>query len=202
MFILGLVLTIAGVVLLAGGVLFLLGIVTFLSAGVELVGWICVFTGVIVFVVGLLVALFKKSDIAHVRIDKFKKSNLFPLIVMLVIIIIFFQFASPGFRYLKVVNVRNILSTMVLYTLLSVAVGPLIIFGEIDLSPGYAGAVPGIMLAVILSKGGGPWYLVVILCLLTGIAFGLLNAVLVNELRIQSFIATLATGSFVASGLT
>ena len=202
MFISGLVLIIIGALLMAGGILFVSNALILFSAANELVGWICIFAGVIALIAGLFIALSIKSDRARTRINKFMRSNLFPLVVLLVIIIFFFQFASPGFAYLKVANIRNILSTMVLYTLLSIAVGLLIIFGEIDLSPGYTGAVPGVILAQMLSNGGVPWYLVLALCLLTGIAFGLLNAVLVNELKIQSFIATLATGSFIAGGLT
>ena len=206
MLIAGLILVILGTLILVGGILFLSGAVSQIAASIsgsaELLGWILVFAGIVALLAGLLIVLSKKSDRARERIDRFTKSNLFPLIVLLVIIIIFFQFASPKFAYLKVANIRNILSTMVLYTLLSIAVGLLIIFGEIDLSPGYTGAVPGVILAQMLSVGAAPWYVVLIICLLTGVAFGLLNAVLVNELKIQSFIATLATGSFVAAGLT
>lgn len=201
-FTLGLVLAIWGVLFLTGGVLLAGGVLTIPASAGELAGWILIFAGIVALTVGLLIALSKKSEKARLKLDKFRKSNLFPLVVLLLIIIFFFQLASPNFAYLKVANIRNILSAMVLYTLLSIAVGLLIIFGEIDLSPGYTGAVPGVILAAILAKGALPWYVVIVICLLTGVAFGLLNAVLVNELKIQSFIATLATGSFVAGGLT
>jgi ABC-type xylose transport system permease subunit len=36
----------------------------------------------------------------------------------------------------------------------------------------------------------------------SGIVFGVLNAVLINKFRIQSFIATLAVGSFIAQGVS
>jgi len=202
MFLIGIVLTVAGALSLVCGVLFVSKLLTFLSAGAEFAGWVCIFAGVVALTAGLFIVLTKKSGYAGNRIDKFMKSNLFPLVVLLVLIIFFFQLASPNFSYLKVANIRNILSTMVLYTLLSIAVGLLIIFGEIDLSPGYTGGVSGVILAGMLSKGGVPWYVIIVLCLLTGIAFGLVNAVLVNELKIQSFITTLATGSFIGRGLT
>ena len=90
---------------------------------------------------------------------------------------------------------------MVLYTLFAVAEGMLIIFGEIDLSPGYIGTAAGVMLAALLSFTGIPWFIVIIMCLLLGVVFGLLNALLINELGFQGFIATLATGSFIARGV-
>ena len=55
-------------------------------------------------------------------------------------------------------------------------------------------------MAKLLTEVGVPWYFVIIICLLLGIAFGILNAVLINKFRIQSFIATLAVGSFLAKG--
>jgi len=206
MLVLGLVLVIFGALLMVGGVFFAFDFVAAITAifgkSAELVGWICIFIGAIALVVGLLIVLSIKSEKARARIDRFTMSNLFPLVILVVLIVILFQLISPNFSYLKVANIRNILSTMVLYTLLSIAVGLLVIFGEIDLSPGYTGGVAGVILAGILSVGGGPWYLVIVLSLLAGIGFGLVNAVLVNELKIQSFIATLATGSFIGRGLT
>ncbi len=132
---------------------------------------------------------------------KFLSSKLFTLIILLVLIFGFFAIASKG-SFINPINLKNILNAMVLYTLLAIAEGMLIISGEIDLSPGYVGTTCGVFLAVVLEGTGMPWFIVIIMCFALGIIFGLFNAFLVNELGFQSFIATLATGSFIAKGLT
>jgi ribose/xylose/arabinose/galactoside ABC-type transport system permease subunit len=109
---------------------------------------------------------------------------------------------SKNHSYLGLINIRNILNSMVIYTLLAVGGGFVIIAGEIDLSPGYVGTTAGAVMAALLSDTGLPWFVAVPLCLGIGVAFGIVNAFLINELKIQSFIATLAIGSFVAGGLS
>jgi len=132
----------------------------------------------------------------------FLKSKAFTLLVILVVIVVFFWYVSPNHSYLGVRNITSILNSMVLYILFAVAVSMPLIFGEFDLSPGYVGTAAGATMATLFVEAGLPWYLIVIICLLLGIAFGLINAVLINEFRIQSFIATLAVGSFLARGVS
>ena len=131
---------------------------------------------------------------------KFIKSKTFTLLVLLLLIVLFFWSFSMNHSYLSIKNITSILNSMVLYILFAVAVSFLIISGEFDLSPGYIGTAAGATLAGLLAKTGTPWFIAVIICLLIGIGFGLFNALLVNKLRIQSFIATLAVGSFLARG--
>ena len=135
------------------------------------------------------------------RARKFFTSKLFTLLCLLVLIVIFFAFTSKNFSFVSPNNLKNILNSMVLYTLFAVAEGMLIIFGEIDLSPGYIGTAAGVMLAALLWFTPIPWFIVVILCLLLGAVFGIINGLLINELGFQGFIATLATGQFIARGV-
>jgi ribose transport system permease protein len=132
---------------------------------------------------------------------KFFRSKTFTLIILLAVIIIFFTAVSKG-SFLTIVNFKGILNAMVLYTLLAIAEACLIISGHIDLSPGYVGTTAGVLLANLLANTGTPWFLAILIALALGIAFGLFNAFLINELGFQGFIATLATGSFIAKGLT
>ena len=134
------------------------------------------------------------------KLEKFLKSKVFTLIGILIIIMAFFWYFSPNHSYFSVRNITSILNSMVLYILFAVAVSFPILLGEFDLSPGYTGTAAGAMMAVLLAGSGIPWFIVVILGLVLGILFGLLNALLVNKFRIQSFIATLAVGSFIARG--
>jgi len=136
------------------------------------------------------------------KTKKILKSKAFTLLVILLLIVVFFWYVSPKHSYLSVKNITTILNSMVLYILFAVAVSLPLIFGEFDLSPGFIGTAAGAAMATLLAEAGFPWYVAVVICLLLGIAFGILNAVLVNEFRIQSFIATLAVGSFIAKGIS
>jgi len=66
--------------------------------------------------------------------------------------------------------------------------------GQIDLSPGSVAAFSGVLVSILLARG---WHL--LLALPSVVAFGcfigLLNATLVNKLKLEPFIATLATMS-------
>jgi len=135
-----------------------------------------------------------------VRAKKFLKSKTFTLLCLLIVIVVLFWYFSPNHSYLSVRNITSILNSMVLFILFAVGVSLLVIFGEFDLSPGYIGTAVGATMAAIMERGGVPLFFVIIICLLLGIVFGLINAVLVNKFRLQSFIATLAVGSFVARG--
>lgn len=135
------------------------------------------------------------------KIKKLISSKVFTLFLLLVAIFLFFTFASD-YKFINPINIRNILNSMVLYTLLAVGVAMMIISGEIDLSPGYIGTLCGVLFALFSEKLGLPWYLSLLLCLAAGAAFGLFNALLVNKYRLPSFIATLATGPFIVKGLT
>ncbi|MDR1589626.1 MAG: ABC transporter permease [Oscillospiraceae bacterium] len=134
------------------------------------------------------------------RINKFLRSKHFSLVVLLVMMIAFFWAFSKNHSYLGLNNIRNILNSTVIYTLLAVGGGLVIIAGEIDLSPGYVGTAAGAVMAALLNSTGLPWLVVVVMCLAIGVVFGLINAFLINELKLQSFIATLAIGSFIAGG--
>jgi len=133
---------------------------------------------------------------------RFIKSRAFLLTVLLVFMVIFFWYYSPRNSYLRITNIVLILNSMVLFIPLAVAVSFPILLGEFDLSPGFIGTAAGTVLATILHETSIPWFFAVIICLMLGAAFGLVNAVLVNKFQIQSFIATLAVGSFIARGIS
>ena len=133
-------------------------------------------------------------------IVKFVKSKVFSLVVLLAFVVVFFQLMSQGYSFLSGANIRSILDSMVLYMLFAVGSCLLLISGHIDLSPGFVGVFSGILLGTMLTNGI-PWYLAIPACLVAGAAFGLFNAFLIYELGLQGFIATLATGSFIAQGL-
>ena len=133
---------------------------------------------------------------------KFLKSKTFTLLCIFILIVAFFWIFSPYHSFLSVNNITSILNSMVLFILFAVGVSLVVLSGEFDLSPGYIGTAAGATMAAILDATGIPWFLVIPICLLFGIVLGLFNALLVNKFRIQSFIATLAVGSFIAKGFS
>ena len=140
-------------------------------------------------------------DIAS-KARNFLKSKTFSLLIILFLMVMFFWYFSPNRSFLSLINITFILNSMVLFILFAVGVSLPIIFGEFDLSPGFVGTAAGATMAVLLAGGRIPWFVVVIICLILGIVFGIINAVLINKFRIQSFIATLAVGSFFARGFS
>ena len=137
------------------------------------------------------------------KIARFINKKYIALIALLAVMIVFFGITAEATGlgvFFSLNNLRNILNSMVIVALLTIGAGCLIISGNIDLSAGYVGTLSGIFIAVVYTNYGLPWPIALILTLLAGVLFGLLNAFLVNELKIQAFIATLATG-YIAEGL-
>jgi ribose/xylose/arabinose/galactoside ABC-type transport system permease subunit len=124
---------------------------------------------------------------------------MFTLLVLLLLIVIFFTVASKG-SFFSLVNVRNILNAIVIVALLTVGAGALMISGQIDLSTGSSGTMCGILMAILLGKGW-PWPAAIAAALATGGLTGAINAILINELHFQGFIATMAMAS-VTQGLS
>jgi D-xylose transport system permease protein len=67
-----------------------------------------------------------------------------------------------------------------------------LLIGEIDLSAGWTAGVAGATLGVVCTNHGWPWYLGVVVCLVTGAVVGLVIGLLVAWVGIPSFVVTLA----------
>jgi ribose/xylose/arabinose/galactoside ABC-type transport system permease subunit len=130
---------------------------------------------------------------------KFLRSKLFTLLLLLALIVAFFAYKSGG-GMLKPINLRSILSQIVISSILTIGAGCLMISGQIDLSTGAVGTLCGVVMAVML-RAAVPWPVAIILALVLGCFIGFVNAVLINELNFQGFIATMAMAS-VTQGLT
>jgi ribose transport system permease protein len=112
--------------------------------------------------------------------------------IAIVAMLVGFAFAAPNF-FLPA-NFLNILIASSVMGLVAVGESYLIIAGQIDLSPGAVSAFSGMVIAVLLKSSIAPLASVPI-ALLVGAGIGYVNAVLVNRLKLQPFIATLATAS-------
>ena len=85
--------------------------------------------------------------------------------------------------------------------ILAATVALLMIGGEFDLSIGSMIGAAGMLLAILITQFAVPSWLAVLVALLFGAGFGVINGWLVVKTRLPSFIVTLA-GLFVLRGLT
>jgi ribose transport system permease protein len=113
-----------------------------------------------------------------------------------VALIVFFTLLLPQ-TFPTALNLRSILSDKSVIALLSLASMIPMMAGRIDLTVGY-GIVMWHILAISLQVYYGiPWPAAVALVLLAGIVSGFINALLVEVAQIDSFIATLGTGTII-----
>jgi ribose transport system permease protein len=116
------------------------------------------------------------------------------LLLVTAILIVLFTVLLPS-TFLTILTFRSILSDQSIVALVSLAQMIPLAASKFDLSVGY-----GIGLAHILSVGfqveaGLPWQIAVLLVCAMGLLVGIINGLLVEAAQIDSFIATLGTGS-------
>ena len=116
------------------------------------------------------------------------------LIAALIIIIIIFTVFNQNF--LSYANMMNILVAASLTGLVAIGESYLIIAGLVDLSAGSVAAFASVLTAVLLAKGVN-LPITIIVVLISGIAVGYVNGFAFNKIKLEPFIATLATMSIV-----
>jgi ribose transport system permease protein len=92
-------------------------------------------------------------------------------------------------------TVESILSNQSIPALLALAAMVPIVTGAFDLSIGYGLGLAHVMVMQLVVNAGWPWPLACLAVIAGGAVVGVLNGVIVEFGRIDSFIATLGTGS-------
>src|SRR5436190_17686621 len=119
---------------------------------------------------------------------------IYGLPILTVVLIAFFSFLLPE-SFPTAITARSILSDKAIIALLSLAAMVPMMAGRIDLTIGF-GIVMWHILAISLQvQYHVPWPLACLIVLLCGGAAGLVNGMLVEVAQIDSFIATLGTGT-------
>ena len=124
--------------------------------------------------------------------NKIKKSDFadkISLIIALIVLVAFFSFFNKN--YFSSRNFINILVACSLMGFVAIGETKLIIANLIDLSAGSVAAFATVFSAILVRAGVNP-YLSLLLAIGSGCFVGLLNAMLINYLKLQPFIATLA----------
>lgn len=124
--------------------------------------------------------------------------------VLVPLLVLFITFAGINSRFLSVGNLKGIVEQNVIILVLAVGTTFVLLIGSLDLSiegvSALAGVVTGLLVANDLNSNDFGFGAVV-LAVLIGLAFGLLNGALNVYLRLPSFVVTLGTW-FVALGLS
>src|SRR5579863_9150960 len=115
------------------------------------------------------------------------------LLVLLVLLIIVFSFLKPD-TFLTYFNIRSILSNKSVQALVALSVFIPMVANQFDLSAGFNVGISQV-LAIGLQGEGWPWWAAVVAVLLLWAIVGFVNGLLVTRVKIDSFIATLGTGT-------
>jgi ribose transport system permease protein len=119
-------------------------------------------------------------------------SYLLPILALLLIVV--FSLVLPR-TFPTAATAQSILNTTAVTAILALAEMLVVIIGEFDLSVGYMVGLETILMIGFITKDALPWPVAVVLVLLIGLAVGAINGVLVYFAKVDSFIATLGTGT-------
>ncbi|OIQ71587.1 autoinducer 2 import system permease protein LsrD [mine drainage metagenome] len=116
----------------------------------------------------------------------------------MVLLMVLFSILLPD-TFPTRLNLRAILSDKSIIALLSLAAMIPMVAGRIDLTVGYGIVLWHILAISLQTMFGVPWPLAVLIVLALGAGVGFLNGLLVEVAKIDSFIATLGTGTVLYS---
>ncbi|MDE2446810.1 MAG: ABC transporter permease [Alphaproteobacteria bacterium] len=118
----------------------------------------------------------------------------FGLVILMVLLILFFSILLPQ-TFPTLLNVRSIISDKAIILILSLGVMIPMSAGRIDLTVGYGIVLWHILAISLQTQFGLPWPMAVLMVLALGVLMGMINGLLVEIAKIDSFIATLGTGT-------
>ena len=118
------------------------------------------------------------------------------LVMLLVLLALLFSVLLPD-TFPTLFNLRSILADKSVIALLALAATIPMVTGKIDLTVGYGIVLWHILVISLQTQLGLPWPLAVLAVLLLAALCGLLNGLLVELVQIDSFIATLGTGTVI-----
>lgn len=131
-------------------------------------------------------------------LKNFLRTKIFSLLLFTALLVLVMTVTSSGV-FLRISNIGQILDQMFVTAMLTIGAAMLLISGQLDLSTGAVGTMAGMMCAFLLKNAHWSLLPAILLTLVLTTVIGVLNAVLINEFRFPSFIATLATASIAES---
>ncbi len=120
----------------------------------------------------------------------------FGTIIGLVLMFIVFSVAMPTifptFR-----NIINIVNQASLSAIIAGGLTIALIIGEMDLSVANVASFAGVLVTGLMVESGFPVWLAIIVVLLVGGVFGMINGLIITKLKVNAVVATLGTGSII-----
>ena len=116
------------------------------------------------------------------------------LVLLTVFLMVLFSVLLPD-TFPTLLNVRSVISDKAIIAILSLAAMIPMAAGRIDLTVGYGIVLWHILAISLQTMFGVPWPIAVVIVLALGALMGVLNGLLVEVAKIDSFIATLGTGT-------
>jgi D-xylose transport system permease protein len=132
------------------------------------------------------------GESVHAYINRVRGGEMGALPSVLGLVVLFIVFGFANDRFLSNLNMANLLTQSGSIIILAMALVPVLLLGDIDLSAGVAGGVSACVMGVLLVEHDQKWYVSVLAALAVGAAIGLVIGVLVAKLGIPSFVVTLA----------
>lgn len=129
---------------------------------------------------------------AYDYVARIRSGDIGSLPAVLGLLVLCAIFASMRPAFLTTANFANLFMQGAQITLIAMGLVFVLLVGEIDLSAGFASGLCAAVLAVLLTWHGWPWYLAVLVALVTGAVIGLTLGFLVAKIGIPSFVVTLA----------
>jgi ribose transport system permease protein len=121
-------------------------------------------------------------------------ASVYGLPLLTLALIVFFSLLLPD-TFPTTLNARSILADKAIIALLSLAATLPMMAGRIDLTVGFGIVMWHILAMGLLVKFGVPWPLAILIVIACGALVGLINGLLVEVAQVDSFIATLGTGT-------
>ncbi|AGB74870.1 MULTISPECIES: ABC transporter permease [Rhizobium] len=116
------------------------------------------------------------------------------LVILTALLILLFSILLPQ-TFPTMLNLRSIVSDKTIIAILSLAAMIPMAAGRIDLTIGYGIVLWHVLAISLQTMFGLPWPVAVLIVIALGALTGFLNGLLVEIARIDSFIATLGTGT-------
>jgi len=136
-------------------------------------------------------AEFRTSGLPFFFREILKIRELGPL-AAIILLVIALGILQP--RFFSLVNLFNVARQISLLSMIAIGMSYCLISGEFDLSVGATFGLSAIFSALIVTAGYNP-LLAMLISLLTGVAVGTINGVLIAKVGIPSFVVTLGTMS-------
>ena len=128
-----------------------------------------------------------------------KKIDMQKLLAPAALVVLYVFFSFVGNNFFSIDTAKNILESSYYIGLMAFGVTFIIITGGIDLSLGTV-MMCSALLGAYTFKSGWPLLISVILTILVGVVFGVLNGTMIAKLKLPPFIATLGT-QYVSMGI-